>query len=129
MSDPLPTRTDGWTAARQLAFLDTFAATRSVTKAAAAGGMSRESAHRLRGRRDGASFAALWDIALAAAPAGQSESHNLPLTDRRLTRLLGVHFRRERGDFRSIGRTAPDTPPTPSDVAFVASPERGKLGR
>lgn len=103
-----PIRKDGWTPARQLAFLDALAATRSVTKAAAAAEMSRESAYRLRDRRDGALFAAIWDVALAPPPA-PTESHNLPLTDRRLTRLLGTHFRRERGDFRAIGHPPPDT--------------------
>jgi hypothetical protein len=57
-------RRDGWTAERQLRFLDALARTRSVTKAAAAAGMSRESAYRLRGRRDGALFAAAWNRAL-----------------------------------------------------------------
>jgi hypothetical protein len=62
-------RRDGWTAERQLRFLDALARTRSVIKAAAAVGMSRESAYRLRNRKDGALFAAAWDRAL--------ESHSL----------------------------------------------------
>ena len=101
----LPTRTirrDGWTAERQLRFLDELAATRSVGQAAAAAGMSRESAYGLRNRRDGALFAALWDRVLAPAPEA-SEVHSQPLTDGRLARLLGVHFRRQRGDFVIIG--------------------------
>jgi hypothetical protein len=53
-------RRDGWTAERQLGFLDVLAATRSITRAAAAAGMSRESAYRLCKRRDGALFAAAW---------------------------------------------------------------------
>jgi hypothetical protein len=57
-------RRDGWTAERQLRFLDTLARTRSVTAAARAAGMSRESAYRLRKRKDGALFAAAWDRAL-----------------------------------------------------------------
>src|SRR5437868_5405972 len=57
-------REDGWTAERQLRFLDALSRTRSVTKAAAAAGMSRESAYRLRDRRDGTLFAALWDRTL-----------------------------------------------------------------
>jgi hypothetical protein len=57
-------RRDGWTPERQLRFLDALARTRSVTRAAAAAGMSRETAYRLRGRRDGALFAAAWDRAL-----------------------------------------------------------------
>jgi hypothetical protein len=93
-------RRDGWTAERQLRFLDTLARTRSISKAAAAARMSRESAYRLRERREGALFAALWDEALAFRPA---EVHIPPLTDGRITRLLANHFRRERGDFAAIG--------------------------
>jgi hypothetical protein len=93
-------RRDGWTAERQLRFLDTLARIRSIGKAAAAAGMSRESAYRLRERREGALFAALWEEALAFRPA---EVHTPPLTDGRITRLLASHFRRERGDFVAIG--------------------------
>jgi len=50
-----------WTGERQLAFLDTLAGTRCVTRAAASAGMSRESAYRLRRRPAGALFAAAWD--------------------------------------------------------------------
>ncbi len=93
-------RSDGWTAERQLRFLTALEQTRSVTRAARSVGMSRESAYRLRERRDGALFALLWDQALAV----QTEVHIPPLTDGRLMRLLGNHYRRERGDFESIGR-------------------------
>jgi hypothetical protein len=51
---------------RQLLFLETLARTRSVTKAAASAGMSRESAYRLRDRLHAALFAAAWDRALGA---------------------------------------------------------------
>jgi len=74
---PERSRRDGWTVERQLRFLDALARTRSVTRAAAFAGMSRESAYRLRDRRDGALFAAAWDRAL--------ESHkivNLPPSQR-----------------------------------------------
>jgi hypothetical protein len=96
-------RLDGWTAERQLRFLDALAGTRSVRKAAATAGMSRESAYRLRDRRDGALFGALWDRVLAPEPQS-GEVHTGPLTDGRLMRLLGTHFPRERGDFIGIGR-------------------------
>lgn len=55
-------RRDGWTPDRQLRFLDALARTRSVSRAAASAGMSRESAYRLRTRV--ALFAGLWDRAL-----------------------------------------------------------------
>lgn len=61
---PEPCRRDGWTAERQLVFLDTLARTRSVSRAARAAGMSRESAYRLRARDPNGLFAAAWDRAL-----------------------------------------------------------------
>ena len=63
-SRPPKIRRDGWTAQRQLRFLDMLARTRSVTRAAAAVGMSRESAYRLRSRKGGVLFATAWDRAL-----------------------------------------------------------------
>lgn len=60
----IPTRRDGWTVARQARFLQVLAATRSVTRAASAVGMSRESAHRLRARDPDGLFAAMWARAL-----------------------------------------------------------------
>ena len=101
-SDSPPIRRDGWTAERQLRFLDALASTRSIFNAAASAGISRESAYRLRNRRDGALFGALWDRALAPYLC-RSEVHNPPLTDGRIMRLLGMHYRRERGDFLNIG--------------------------
>jgi len=97
------TRSDGWTAERQLRFLDELARTRCVVSAAASAGMSRESAYRLRGRKDGALFAVLWDRAFQPERA---EIHIHPLADGPLMRLLGNHYRRERGDFSTIGGKA-----------------------
>lgn len=57
-------RKDGWTADRQLRFLAALGRTRSVTAAARAAGMSRESAYCLRVRAGNALFAAAWDSAL-----------------------------------------------------------------
>jgi hypothetical protein len=105
------TRSDGWTADRQLRFLDALAHTRSVAKAAAFAGMSREGAYRLRSRSDGTLFALLWDRALAPDP-GPREGHSQSLTDRRIMRLLGTHFRRERGDFLNIGARKAERPGT-----------------
>jgi hypothetical protein len=95
-------RRDGWTPERQLRFLDALASTRSVARAAAAAGMSREGAYRLRNRSDGTLLAILWDRALASdLPSG--EVHNPRLTNGRILRLLGTQHRRERGDFLNIG--------------------------
>ena len=88
---------------RQLGFLAALSSTRSVGLAAAAVGMSREGAYRLRSRRGSELFAALWDRTLGAACDAGVESHIRPLSDGALTRLLGNHFRREAGDFRTIG--------------------------
>src|SRR5437868_15485996 len=87
-----------WTPERQLRFLDALAQTRSVARAAALAGMSRESAYRLRERKEGALFAVLWDRAIAFQPR-LAQVHIESLSDCRLMRLLGTHFRRERGDF------------------------------
>jgi hypothetical protein len=56
-------RHDGWTTARQIAFLETLAATHSVSEAARVAGMSRQSAYALRARLKGEPF----DLAWAAA--------------------------------------------------------------
>jgi hypothetical protein len=96
------TRRDGWTAERQLRFLAALIETKNIAKAAESAGMSREGAYRLRERCDGALFAALWDRILAPG-ASSGEVHSEALGDGRLMRLLGTHYRRERGDFLNIG--------------------------
>jgi len=100
-------RSDGWTAERQLRFLDALASTRSIAKAAAFAGMSREGAYRLRDRTEGTLFALLWDRALAPDP-GPREVHSRALTDGRIMRLLGTYFRQESGDFANINGTEPN---------------------
>jgi hypothetical protein len=97
---PSKIRRDGWTAERQLRFLDALARTCNVGNAATAAGMSRESAYRLRERRDGALFALLWARILEPR---RGEVHTQPLTDGRIMRLLGTHFRWERGEFTGFG--------------------------
>jgi hypothetical protein len=104
---PPKIRRDGWTAERQLRFLDALASTRSVATAAASAGMSRESAYRLRNRSEGTLFALLWDRGLAPELA-PTEVHTEALSDGQIARLLGTHFRRERGDFLNIGRRKGD---------------------
>ena len=70
--------------------------------------MSRESAYRLCERKEGALFAALWAraVGLQSSPA---KVHIETLADGRLMRLLGNHYRRERGDFSNIGRKGDGT--------------------
>jgi hypothetical protein len=93
---PRPIRSDGWTGARQLVFLQALAGTRRVSAAAAAAGMSRESAYRLRRRPEGALFALLWDRALAqptprARLAAAAKSH---IEDGAMLRHLSQAMRR-----------------------------------
>ncbi len=61
---PVAPRADGWTPARQAAFIGYLAQTRSVAAAARMVSMGRESAYRLRQRPGAAGFAAAWDIAI-----------------------------------------------------------------
>jgi len=60
-------RYDGWTAARQEAFLKALAACGCVTDACRAVGMSRESAYQLYNRPASAAFRRAWDAALDCA--------------------------------------------------------------
>jgi hypothetical protein len=60
-------RRNGWTAERQAIFIAALGAHRSVTAAADAAGMTRESAYWLRRQPGGAGFRARWDAALAVA--------------------------------------------------------------
>jgi hypothetical protein len=62
---PVRARRDGWTPARQRAFIAALHSTRSVTKAVEATGMTRESAYRLRSRSGAEGFAAVWDSVFA----------------------------------------------------------------
>lgn len=60
----LKARHDGWTPERQRRFIEELAATRSVSKACRAVGMSRDSAYKLRGRPEAAQFRLAWAKAL-----------------------------------------------------------------
>ena len=110
------TRRDGWTAERQLAFLAALTRTRSVTMAARAVGMSRESAYRLRGRPTGALFAAAWDGALKFVPtpvkvhihavAGTSERRRRTLLNRHFSRKSAEGHEQDESDY-------PPGPPSP----------------
>ena len=60
-------RHDGWTPERQAAFLRALASTHSVSAAARAAGMSRQSAYKLRARLKGQPFDMAWDAAFQSA--------------------------------------------------------------
>jgi hypothetical protein len=65
---PLVARHDGWSPVRQGDFIGVLAETGSVTRAAAAVGMSRASAYKLRAAPGAESFAAAWDAACGNEP-------------------------------------------------------------
>lgn len=81
----LKARHDGWTAARQFRFIEELAATRSVSKACRAVGMSRDSAYKLRGRPEAAQFRLAWANALQ--PDLATERRRSPRAVQRLKRL------------------------------------------
>ena len=57
-------RHDGWTAERQLAFIEALAQTACVEEACAAVGMGRTAAYALKARSEAVSFRIAWDAAL-----------------------------------------------------------------
>jgi hypothetical protein len=71
---PLKARHDGWTEERQRRFIDVLAATKSLTKACAAVGMSHTSAYALRDRPDALQFRLAWRAALEAGFARDRRS-------------------------------------------------------
>lgn len=68
---PVPTapRHDGWTPARQRAFIDALGLCGMVAAAAREVGMTPKSAYRLRQRAGAESFAAAWDVAVGQGRA------------------------------------------------------------
>lgn len=82
---PVPSRQQtGWTAARQRAFIETLAATGSVTEAATRVFMTARSAYYLRSRPYAAAFARAWDKALRiAAPRLVSQAFDRALNGNR----------------------------------------------
>jgi len=92
LSRPLrPRRPGDWTPARAVTFIVTLAATRSVTLAARAAGMSRKAAYALKSRDS--AFASAWKAALAAnrPPARQGD---------KVDEVDGPRIRRGRGNKR-----------------------------
>ena len=61
---PVRARHDGWTPARQQAFIAALAETACVAEATAAVGMTPKSAYRLRARPEAAAFRQAWAVAL-----------------------------------------------------------------
>ena len=75
-----PRRAREWSPERAVTFIVTLAATRSVTLAARAAGMSRKSAYALRGRD--AAFASAWLAAVRAAAPRLVQGDKVDKVDR-----------------------------------------------
>ncbi len=123
--DPRPG--DRWTATKMAAFLRQLSATHSVSAAARAVGMSRQSAYRLRSRLKGGAFDLAWDVAFHhsydnLAHAALERALNgveVPVFfqgeqvgsyrrfDERLTVAL-LHWSTQRGNVPVLGRRAPE---------------------
>lgn len=71
---PVRHRHDGWTAARQTAFLQVLAESACVEEAARAVGMSARSAYTLKSRPDAQSFRQAWDVVLDFAVGRLSDA-------------------------------------------------------
>ena len=130
---PLRPRHDGWTAERQIAFIEALAETACVEEACRRVGMSDSSAYRLRRSPRGAPFRQAWDAALDYAlhrleQAALSRAlHGVPRPifykgeqvgewreyDERLTLFLLNNRRRAR--FGKWIRQLPDDPPSQID--------------
>ena len=83
-------RSDGWSPERQLAFLAALARTRSVTRAARAAGMSRESAYRLRRREPRGLFALSWARAMGPVTVPLSRAQVVEGHIRAIARACGA---------------------------------------
>lgn len=100
---PLRARADGWTAERQARFLAELAITRSVSAAARAVRMARETAYRLRSRPGAESFAAAWDQILGREGPARKVS-----TEERARRALEGFLKAQiyRGRYVGVHRKA-----------------------
>ena len=138
----LRARHDGWTAQKQIAFIEALAETACVEHACRAVGMSDSSAYRLRRRSCGGAFRRAWDSALDYAlhrleQAALSRALNgVPRPvfyrgeqvgewreyDERLTMFL-LRFRRP----RRFGGWIDAVPPAPGDELAVEEDEAIRL--
>ena len=134
---PATTRHDGWTFARQAAFLRELAATHCVARAAQSVGMSRQSAYALRARLKGEPFDRAWQAALInrfdeLAEAAMERALNgvevphfhkgeLIGTSRKFDERLTVALLAMRQSFR------PGPPPYGSPAADYRADEFGRL--
>jgi hypothetical protein len=87
---PVKPRHDGWTPARQAAFILRLALIGCVAAAARAVGKSRESAYRLREHQGAGSFAAAWD---RAQGWGRGKAADLGLDRAIFGETRGIYYR------------------------------------
>ena len=94
---PLRRRRDGWTDNNQVIFIGLLMQEKSVSRAAAGVGMSRESAYRLRRKPGAQEFAAVWDMIMARGPADMVDMAQVARAARKFTPgLLWHHAERGR---------------------------------
>jgi hypothetical protein len=110
-------RHDGWTPARQRHFIEQLAATKSVTRASKAVGMSSVTAYALRKKAGAESFAAAWDSAVTFVP--DPDRRRSPRAAQRLER-----FARKADKANEVNETHgppnPSAPPVPASSASKA---------
>jgi hypothetical protein len=110
-------RSDGWSPERQAHFLAQLAITRSVSAAARAVGMARETAYRLRARPGAESFAAAWDCVLGRA----GPKRKVTFEERRVRAMVGlIQPRIYRGKCTAIVRKADNS----ALLAYLADLDR-----
>jgi hypothetical protein len=115
---PVKPRRDGWTPARQLAFILRLALLGSVASAARAVGMSRESAYRLLDHPGASSFAAAWE---KAQGWGRGRASDIGMEraihgEKRVVRYRGRKVGEEvRFDNRLLIAAMSRLPPLPAD--------------
>jgi len=121
-SAPRRIRRDGWTTDRQVKFIVALNKTRSVTRAAAAAGMSRESAYRLRDRPGHLDFARAWDAAVA------NKGHKLSAESHTRAPAVASHSSREGHESHAFAEFAQNRPARPlraPAAPFSGGPHRG----
>lgn len=123
---PVRPREDGWTVNRQAQFIGMLAQTGSVSAAAEAVGVGRESAYRLRKRPGAAGFAAAWDAALKKphkrVDLASAKATGLTLAQRFASGLIQVVV--YRGTFTACTRKVDDN----ALLQHHARPQRADLG-
>jgi hypothetical protein len=115
-------RKDGWTTDRQVKFIIALNKTRSVTRAAAAAGMSRESAYRLRDRPGHSDFARAWDAAVA------SKGHKLSAESHTRAQPAALNSPREGHEshaFAGFAQNRPTRPLRAPPAGFPGGANRG----